>query len=274
MRIVAFSTSRSALTVLLVTGVAAFPLPSLPLSSSSSSSRITKLFGRASALGVTSTSSSLSPSIQESLKTNVWETARELNDEFGCLIVDSKAQDRLREAVEQLEATMTDSPSSLSSSSPSGLVGTWTLLCSTASATLPSPFDRRVGGIDTSQFPFFFNQGPLKTVRDTFNKALTVQQVIKEEELTPGLINRIDHVLQYSPPNTLSAFLDDDNNEKDNQDDAGLVEALKNWNINPLQVTNSKIVLVHKAEVQQVTPVLRTKLTLSSVIGAYDPSPC
>jgi len=128
-----------------------------------------------------------------------------------------------------------------------------------------------VGGIDTSQLPVFFRQGPLKTVRDTFNKAWTVQQVIKEEEGAPGSINRIDHVLQYSPPNTLSAFLqgdDNNDNDNDNQDGARLPEALKNLNINPLQVTKSKIVLVHKAEVQQVTPVLRTKLTLSSIIGA------
>jgi PAP_fibrillin len=203
-------------------------------------------------------------------KTNLLETARSLNEEFGCLILDSNAQDRLREAVEQLESSSGgDSPIP----SSSGLIGTWTLLCSTASASLQSPLDRTVGGIDTSKLPFF-NQGPIKTVRDTFNKALTVQQVIKEDELTPGLINRIDHVLQYSPPNTLSAFLDNDNNNDESAADtpsSRIPDAIKNLNINPLQVTNSKVVLVHKAEVQQVTPVLKTKLTLSSIIGTLSP---
>jgi PAP_fibrillin len=233
------------------------------------------------ALGVTSSPSSdaltailttLADNDKRSIaKSNLLETARSLNQEFGCLILDSNAQDRLREAVEQLESSSGgDSPIP----SSSGLIGTWTLLCSTASASLQSPLDRTVGGIDTSKLPFF-NQGPIKTVRDTFNKALTVQQVIKEDELTPGLINRIDHVLQYSPPNTLSAFLD--NNNEDNDESAAdtpssrIPDAIKNWNINPLQVTNSKVVLVHKAEVQQVTPVLKTKLTLSSIIGTLSP---
>ena len=53
----------------------------------------------------------------------------------------------------------------------------------------------------------------------------------KEEKWTPGLINRIDHVLQFSPPNIPSTFLDDedDNEENDNQGYTGLVEALKSF---------------------------------------------
>jgi hypothetical protein len=181
-------------------------------------------------------------------KTELLETAESLNQEFGCLIIDSKAQDRLKAAVEKLES-VADTPKS-----SDGLIGQWTLLCSTASASLQGPLDK-INGIDTSKLPFF-NEGPIKSIRDTLNKALKVEQVVMDET-TAGTINRIDHVLQYVPPDTLSAFLDN------------IPETLKNFNINPLEVTKSKVILVHKAEVESVTPTLRTKLSLSSIIGAF-----
>ncbi len=180
-------------------------------------------------------------------KVELLETARSLYDEFGCLIIDSKAQDKLRSAVEKLEA-ITEPPSGSAE-----LIGNWTLLCSTASASLQNgPLDK-INGIDTSKIPFF-NEGPIKYIRDTLNKSLKVQQVIRAET-TPGIINRVDHVLQYVPPDTLSEFLE---NIPDN---------LKSLNINPLQVSQSKVILVHKAEVESINP-LNTKLSLSSIIGA------
>lgn len=179
-------------------------------------------------------------------KMELLETARSLHDEFGCLIIDTKAQDKLRLAVDKLEA-VADPPSGTAE-----LIGNWTLLCSTASASLQNgPLDK-INGIDTSKIPFF-NEGPLKNVRDTLNKSLKVQQVIRAET-TPGIIDRVDHVLQYAPPDTLAAFLDN------------IPDAVKNLNINPLQVSQSKVILVHKAEVESMSP-LNTKLSLSSIIG-------
>mmetsp|Transcript_10048 Transcript_10048/g.28802 ORF Transcript_10048/g.28802 Transcript_10048/m.28802 type:complete len:330 (+) Transcript_10048:75-1064(+) len=178
-------------------------------------------------------------------KVQLLETARSLHDEFGCLIIDSKAQDRLREAVEKLEA-VAEPPSA-----PKELIGNWTLLCSTASASLQNgPLDK-INGIDTSKLPFF-NEGPLKYIRDTLNKSLKVQQVIRAEAI-PGVIDRVDHVLQYVPPDTLAEFLEN------------IPDTLKNLNINPLQVSKSKVSLVHKAEVESTSP-LNTKLSLSSII--------
>jgi hypothetical protein len=192
----------------------------------------------------------ISPSIDVSrtiAKTELLETAQSLNDKFGCLIIDSKAQEQLREAVEKLEA-VTEPPSA-----SKDLIGNWTLLCSTASASLQNgPLDK-INGIDTSKLPFF-NEGPLKEIRDRLNKSLKVQQVIKAE-VTPGIIDRVDHVLQYAPPDTLSAFIEN------------IPDTLKNLNINPLQVIQSKVSLVHKAEVESISPVINTKLSLSSIIG-------
>lgn len=193
---------------------------------------------------------STSPSIDVSVtlaKTELLETARELNEKFGCLLIDCNAQDELREAVEKLEA-VTEPPSASAE-----LIGNWTLLCSTASASLQNgPLDK-INGIDTSKIPFF-NEGPLKEIRDTLNKSLKVQQVIKAETI-PGIIDRVDHVLQYAPPDTLAAFIDN------------IPDALKNLNINPLQVSQSKVILVHKAEVESISPVINTKLSLSSIVG-------
>jgi len=178
-------------------------------------------------------------------KMELLETARSLHDEFGCLLIDTKAQDRLRVAVEKLEA-VAEPPSGFTE-----LIGNWTLLCSTASASLQNgPLDK-INGIDTSKLPFF-NEGPIKRIRDTLNKSLKVQQVIRAET-TPGIIDRVDHVLQYVPPDTLSDFLDN------------IPDALKNLNMNPLQVSQSKVTLVHKAGLESITP-LNTKLSLASVI--------
>lgn len=179
-------------------------------------------------------------------KADLLETAQDLKDEFGVLLIDSAAQEKLRQAVEKLES-VSEAPSSVYE-----LVGDWTLLCSTASASLENgPLDK-INGIDTSKIPFF-NEGPIKEIRNTLNKSLKVQQVIKSDEMT-GAIDKVNHVLQYMPPDTLSAFLND------------LPDALKSLNINPLQVSQSQVTLVHKAEVESTIPFIKTKLSLSSIV--------
>lgn len=201
-------------------------------------------------LSLHSTVDDVSPSVDVTAtlaKTELLDTAQDLNDEFGCLIIDSKAQDRLRDAVEKLESASEPPDAS------AGLIGNWTLLCSTASASLQNgPLDK-INGIDTSKLPFF-NQGPLKEIRDTLNKSLKVQQLIKAESI-PGIIDRVDHVLQYDPPSKLADFI------------SSIPDTLKNLDINPLQVSQSKVVLVHKAEVDSISSGVNTKLSLSSIIG-------
>ena len=183
----------------------------------------------------------------DTAKTELLETAQSLKDEFGCLLIDSSAQETLRKAVEKLEGVADPS------TDVDDLVGDWTLLCSTASASLENgPLDK-INGIDTSKIPFF-NEGPIKEIRDTLNKSLKVQQVIKAEE---GSIDKVNHVLQYMPPDTLSAFVDN------------LPDALKSFNINPLQVSQSQVTLVHKAEVESTIPFIKTKLSLASIVGKH-----
>jgi hypothetical protein len=80
-----------------------------------------------------------------------------------------------------------------------------------------------------------------------------VQQLIKSEK--SGGIDRVDHVIQYMPPSELSEFV------------SNLPDFLQTFNINPLEVTNEKVVLVHKAEVESTIPFIKTKLSLESVVG-------
>jgi hypothetical protein len=174
-------------------------------------------------------------------KQDLLDVAQSLKDENGLLIIDSKAQEKLKSSVKALENS-SDPPTSTS-----GMIGEWTLLCSTASA-------EKVKGIDTSKLPFF-NADPVKEIRDSLNKSLMVQQIIKSKE--SGGVDRVDHVIQYMPPSKLSEFVSD------------LPDFLQTLNINPFEVTNEKVVLVHKAEVESTIPFIKTKLILESVVGKY-----
>lgn len=176
-------------------------------------------------------------------KYEVLETARRLKSENGVLVIDSISQDELKQAVEALELLATP-PTDVNA-----LVGDWTLICSTASASPSGPLENLP---DFPKLPFM-KQGPVTMIRDLLNKSFQVQQSIKANEI--GDIDRIDHVLEYNPPNKLEEFLDN------------IPDALKKLNINPLQVSKSKVILVHKAELESVIPVIKTKLNLSSIIG-------
>jgi hypothetical protein len=168
-----------------------------------------------------------------------------LKAQYGILLVDSKAQESFKEAVEKLEE-VADPPTDTSK-----LTGDWTLMCTTTTSK------QGISGIDTSKLPFF-NEGPLKDIRDTINHALKVEQVIKSGESSDG-IDSIDHVIDYMPPNKLSSVL--------KNLPANLPDMIKDLNINPLQVSETKVILKHKAEVESVIPVIKTKLSLQSVVG-------
>jgi hypothetical protein len=176
-------------------------------------------------------------------KYELLETARRLKSENGVLVIDADSREELKFAVETLELLATPS------TDVDELVGGWTLLCSTASASPSGPLEKLR---DFPKLPFM-KEGPLTMIRDLLNKSFQVQQIIKTS--ASGDIDRIDHVLEYNPPDTLAEFLDN------------IPDALKTLNINPLQVSKSKVILVHKAKVESVSPVIKTKLNLSSIIG-------
>ena len=177
-------------------------------------------------------------------KEELMELTRDLKSQYGVLLVDSKAKESFRDAVEKLE-NLTDSPTDTSL-----LVGDWTLLCSYSSA-----FPKKTNIIDTSKIPFL-NEGPIKDIKDTLNDSIEVVQRIKYGE-SSNSIDSIDHIINYTPPDVLSSFLKD------------LPDAIKDLDINPLKVSDTKVVLKHKAEVEAVIPVIKTKLSLQSVVSKY-----
>jgi hypothetical protein len=196
----------------------------------------------------------------KNLKQNLLDTATRIKSEYGVLVIDKAAQDELKAAVKELEDSASDDGDGDETYevpyTPEQLVGNWTLLCSTASADLSNLSQgkmKKTNGFafDTSKLPF------VKDIRTLLNKSLEVQQRIlknSNDTSTTDSFNRIEHVLQYKPPNKLEEFLND------------VPDALKSLDLNPLQVSAGKVVLVHKAEVESVIPVLKTKLSLSSVV--------
>ena len=71
------------------------------------------------------------------------------------------------------------------------------------------------------------------------------------------VIDRVDNVIEFTPfAETVGDLLGD----------SVPFAALKDLTLNPLDVKKSKVSLIHKAEVQSVTPVLRTKINLQSYV--------
>jgi hypothetical protein len=198
----------------------------------------TRLFSTATTSASSNTTMEDSPLIPLA-KEKLIATAKRLKAENGVLIADKQGKRELQSAVAELEKiSQPPSPTAYMED----FLGDWTLLCTTV-----------VGneGVDTSSLPAF-----LTTVRDTItdnvNKYLTIQQRIRSLN-DDGVIDRVDHVLEYKPPAKLQEILDN------------LPEQLTSLNINPLHVSKSKLVLVHNAEVVSESP-LKVKLGLKNII--------
>ena len=88
------------------------------------------------------------------------------------------------------------------------------------------------------------------------NRSVKVLQRIRSTTDTTT-VDRVDHVIEYMPPASLDEVLDN------------LPDALKSLNLNPLELTKSSVTLVHKAEIESITPKLTTKLSLQSVVRKY-----
>ncbi|CAB9525873.1 expressed unknown protein [Seminavis robusta] len=174
---------------------------------------------------------------------NVLSVANGLKEKFGVFIIDKAGQEELRDAVADLEAAA-ELPS-FNDDVKETMLGDWTLVCTTTSnSALPSPIG---SGVDTSKLPFF-NISPIKDLRESLNKCLVVQQSILAEDSQE--INRVDHILEYKPPNNLQEVL----------------EKLPALPINPLDVTKGKGVLVHEADVSNTGPGFSIRLKLASIV--------
>mmetsp|Transcript_15303 Transcript_15303/g.31119 ORF Transcript_15303/g.31119 Transcript_15303/m.31119 type:complete len:343 (+) Transcript_15303:155-1183(+) len=180
---------------------------------------------------------------QKEAKQALLETAKKLKSEYGSLLVEKSAKEEFKAAVEELENK--SEPPSIEDYSDMFL-GDWTLLCTTSTNN---------EGVDTSKLPFF-KQDPLKKIRDSIreaaNKYIKVQQKVRSSK-NDGVIDRIDNTIEYEPPESLRELLDN------------VPESLSQLNINPLHVSKSQLVLIHKATIESEMP-LKTKLVLESIV--------
>lgn len=142
-------------------------------------------------------------------KEKLLSVAMDLKDQYGVLLIDSKAKESFADAVKMLESVAEVSSDS------KDLVGDWTLVCSSSS----SAASERIK-IDTSKFPFL-NEGPVKDIKSTLNDSIEVTQRIKFGEESNS-IDKIDHIVAYKPPSQLSSFV------------KNLPDAIKNLDINPV----------------------------------------
>jgi hypothetical protein len=164
--------------------------------------------------------------------------ANQLKGEEGVFVIDKTAKKELDAAVEDLESLV--DPVEYDAEQ---FLGDWSLLCTTAVSR---------AGIDTSSWPDPI-QAIRKTVRQAANKYLAVQQRIRSME-DNGVVDRIDHVLEYNPPEQLKEVLDN------------LPTQLTELNINPLHVSKSKIVLVHKVTIDKNVAPFVTTLALTGIV--------
>jgi hypothetical protein len=190
----------------------------------------------------TSLFSSSSVDLTVSAKTYLLDVAERLKSQNGVFIVDPKAQDELQKAVQELE----QQSQSMKSPGPKAYLGDWTLLCTVATPKSNFP-----------SIPVLPNNPIRESIAQASNQYVKVVQRIRSDN--NQTVNRVDHVIEYQPPdqigNVLSAI-------------PNLPEAIAQFKLpNPLQVRKSKVVLCHEAQVSPSdSSLFSTKLTLKSVV--------
>ena len=197
----------------------------------------------------------VSSDVIEKAKTRVLSLASNIKEDSktGVFIADPSVKSDLKRAVADLEAVCgspTDRERRL-------MLGDWTLLCTTNSGGGNGEKKKSSKSKKAPKLPFKLPELPFQ---DKATKSISVTQRIRSTDDSEGedkTINRVDNVIEFTPfADTIGDLLGDNTP----------FAALKNLTVNPLEVSKSKITLVHKAEVLSVSPVLRTKISLQSYV--------
>ncbi len=125
------------------------------------------------------------------------------------------------------------------------LLGDWELVATS----------RKIANIDVPKKSLPFNIKSPPKLSDSIRNSITVLQRIRSTSNDSSEIDRVDHVIQYKPL-TLEDLIPENSP----------LSAIRGWNVNPLEVSKSKVILIHNAEIESVEPTLRTKLGLKSVV--------
>ena len=180
------------------------------------------------------------------LRIELLDTAKTLTEESptGIFLTAPKAIEEFTAAASRLEAITPN----MTQRQKEMLVGDWRLV-----ATTRKPSNLNLSQIQQS-LPFKLKTLP--KLNDAIRNSITVLQRIRSDgSEDTGDINRIDNVISYTPL-TLADIVPENSP----------LSAIRNWNVNPLDVSRGKVALVHNANVESIEPALRTKLGLKSVI--------
>merc|ERR1712038_1212626 len=132
-----------------------------------------------------------------------------------------------------------------------GSIGDWELVCTTRKPTRGLPSEPT-----KLSLPFNLPKPPSPSaLQDSVRKSISVVQRIKTSEESTDVIDRVDNVIEYTPLSLTDVIPEE-----------SPLKAIRGWNVNPLEVSKSKVTLIHKADVESLTPVYRTKIGLKSVV--------
>lgn len=164
-------------------------------------------------------------------KESLLEILREFSEtDPSPFLADKSKKQKFKDAVSLLENSSRRVPT------PSAIVGKWKLLCTTNTATTPTPLTK-IGKAPPA----------LRGDLEVFQNVKTDGGAYDAD----GTISRIDNVLVLRPPA-----------ERDGDVLSKIAGAL-----NPLGLTTAKITLIHEAHVEAVAPpVTRTRIDFKSVV--------
>lgn len=188
------------------------------------------------------------------------------NSPSGKFITRPSSKKKLQQAIADLEAV--SSSSSSASREKELLLGDWKLV---ATSNVPSSDIRRRmtenQNNNSDKKKSWFNMpkarsglssdsSSLNPIQKSIQKSFQVTQRIRNDGAEDGDINRVDNVIEFTPLDTLEDIL---------PRESPLSNIFGQVNVNPLQVKKGKVVLIHKAEVESVSP-LRTKIAWTSSV--------
>jgi len=129
-------------------------------------------------------------------------------------------------------------------------IGDWELVC-TSRGPIISSSEEDKDKKNVPMLPFGIPEPP--AVADSIRKSISIlQRIVSEKD--SNTINRVDNVIEYTPL-TLQQLIPEQSP----------LQFIRELNINPLEVSRTKLTLVHNAEVESLVPVFRTKISLKTV---------
>lgn len=177
----------------------------------------------------------------------------------GVFVSSPKDTTKFRDEFVRFESKVASSSSpSAYTSKRDSLLGDWTLI---ATANVPLRLYSKTTAHDDDETRATKELNPIqKAIQRTINVTQRIRSTDDDDSSkSASIINRVDNVIEFTPLTTLDGIL---------PTDSPLTLSLNNvlTIVNPFKVQKAKIVLIHKAKVESIQPVLRTKIAYTSTV--------